>query len=118
MPSTGTPRPKTREFATGASLSYTDDGPPERMIPAGEYLRISSILAVQGRTTENTFCSRTRRAINCEYCAPKSRTTIDCDSTDECLKSEVPCKASHTPKSLTTKEVPGLYFVYLRDLCG
>src|ERR1700722_15789761 len=86
------PRPKTREFANGASLSYTEDGPPERMIPAGEYLRISSILTVQGRTTEKTFCSRTRRAISCEYCAPKSKTTIDWDSTDEFLKSEVLCK--------------------------
>src|SRR5947208_14939335 len=92
MPSTGTPSPKTREFATGASLSYTDDGPPERMIPAGEYLRISSILALQGRTTEKTFCSRTRRAISCEYCAPKSRTTIDWASTDEFLRSPVQCK--------------------------
>src|ERR1700730_3115134 len=87
------PRPKTREFATGASLSYTDDGPPERMIPTGECLRISSILALQGRTTEKTFCSRTRRAISCEYCAPKSRTTIDWISTDEFLKSALPCKA-------------------------
>src|SRR6185437_7048367 len=88
------PRPKTRELATGASLSYTEDGPPERMIPAGEYFRISSIFAVQGRTTEKTFCSRTRRAISCEYCAPKSKTTIDWDSTDEFLKSEVPCKST------------------------
>jgi hypothetical protein len=46
------------------------------MIPTGEYLRISSIFAVQGRTTEKTFCSRTRRAISCEYCAPKSRTEM------------------------------------------
>src|SRR5579872_2248674 len=78
------------------------------MIPAGEYLRISSILAVQGRTTENTFCSRTRRAINCEYCAPKSRTTIDCDSTDECLKSEVPCKANRSQKEISTKNTKRL----------
>src|SRR5712692_12003900 len=27
-----------------------------------------------------------RRAINCEYCAPKSRTTMDWVSTDECLR--------------------------------
>src|SRR5260370_36585457 len=47
------------------------------MMPTGEYLRISSIFELQGRTTENTFCSRTRRAISCEYCAPKSRMTMD-----------------------------------------
>src|SRR5438874_3912626 len=100
------PSPKTREFATGASLSYTDEGPPERMIPAGEYLRISSILAVQGRTTEKTFCSRTRRAISCEYCAPKSRTTIDWDSTDEFLKSELPCKAKNGARDEVLLRVP------------
>src|SRR5207302_3530307 len=64
------------------------------MIPAGEYLRISSIFAMQGRTTENTFCSRTRRAISWEYWAPKSRTTIDWVSTNEFLRSKVPCKAT------------------------
>ena len=37
----------------------------------------SSSEAVHGRTTEKTFCSRMRRAINCVYCAPKSRMTID-----------------------------------------
>src|ERR1700677_3903557 len=50
------------------------------------------MLAVQGRTTEKTFCSRMRRAISCEYWAPKSRTTIDWVSTDECLKLGRKCK--------------------------
>ena len=63
--------------ATGASVSYTDEGPPERMMPAGAYLWISFSEAVQGSTTENTLCSRIRRAISCVYCEPKSRTTID-----------------------------------------
>src|SRR5258708_36200485 len=62
------------------------------MIPTGEYFWISSIFELQGRTAENTFCSRTRRAISCEYCAPKSRTTIDWVSTDEVLRSLSPCK--------------------------
>src|ERR1700688_2063927 len=74
-------------------VADSEDGPPERIIPAGECLRISSILELQGRTTENTLSSRTRRAISCEYCAPKSRTTIDWVSTDEFLRSELPCKA-------------------------
>src|SRR5437588_5428746 len=78
--------------AAGASLSQTDEGPPERMIPTGDYFWISSIFELQGRTTEKTFCSRTRRAISCEYCAPKSRTTIDWVSTDEFLRSPVQCK--------------------------
>src|SRR6266700_3657107 len=62
------------------------------MIATGQYLRISSILVLQGRTTEKTFCSRTRRAISWEYCAPKSRTTIDWVSTDEFLRSRLCCK--------------------------
>src|ERR1700734_3260660 len=36
------------------------------------------MLAVQGRIAENTCCSRMRRAINCVYCPPKSRTTMPC----------------------------------------
>src|SRR5438445_4195178 len=78
--------------AAGASLSQTDEGPPERMIPTGEYFWISSIFELQGRTAEKTFCSRTRRAISCEYCAPKSRTTIDWVSTNEFLRSLSQCK--------------------------
>src|SRR5438094_3896641 len=62
------------------------------MIPSGWYFWISSIFELQGRTAEKTFCSRTRRAISCEYCAPKSRTTIDWVSTDEFLRSLVQCK--------------------------
>src|ERR1700733_8124238 len=45
-------------------------------MPAGEQLLISSSLAVQGSTTEKTFCSRMRRAMSCVYCAPKSRMTM------------------------------------------
>src|SRR5882762_4715212 len=62
------------------------------MMPTGEYRRISSTLVLQGRTTEKTFCSRTRRAISWEYCAPKSKTTIDWVSTDEFLRSLPLCK--------------------------
>ena len=62
------------------------------MIPIGEYFLISSILELQGRTAEKTFCSRTRRAISYDYCAPKSRTTIDWVSNNEFLKSAMRCK--------------------------
>src|ERR1700730_16115983 len=82
MPSTGNPNSKTRASAGGASLSYTDHGAPERMIPTGAQLLTSSSEAVHGNTTEKTFCSRMRRAINCVYCAPKSRMTIDSTSDD------------------------------------
>ncbi len=36
---------------------------------------MSAMDAVHGSTAENTCCSRTRRAINCVYCPPKSSTT-------------------------------------------
>src|SRR5579883_461317 len=64
------------------------------MIPTGEELRISSSDALQGSTAEKTLSSRIRRAISCEYCAPKSRTTIDGVSTDECLRSWEQCKGA------------------------
>src|SRR3984885_16315328 len=67
-------------------------------MPAGEQLLTSSSEAVQGSTTEKTFCSRMRRAMSCVYCAPKSRMTMDWlrmdwISTDEFLKSHGLCKA-------------------------
>src|SRR5208282_3656652 len=45
-------------------------------MPTGSHRSISSSFALQGRTAEKTSCSRTRRAINCVYCPPKSRTTM------------------------------------------
>src|ERR1700691_885099 len=97
MPSTGIPSSKTRASAGGASLSYTDHGAPESTIPTGAQLLTSSSDAVQGSTTENTFCSRMRRAMSCVYCAPKSRMRmvwpgLDWVSTDEFLKSRGACK--------------------------
>src|ERR1022692_4953692 len=71
-------------------------------MPTGAQLLISCSEAVQGSTTEKTFCSRMRRAMSCVYCAPKSRMTmdwlsddslsLDWGSTDEFLKSDGPCK--------------------------
>src|SRR5208337_3416888 len=60
----------------GASLSYTELGPPDKIIPAGSSLRISPSVVVHGNIALNTCCSRTRRAINWVYCPPKSSTTI------------------------------------------
>src|SRR5580704_183624 len=76
MPSTGNPMDNIPVSQSGAPASYTEFGPPERTIPAGSYLRICSIPAVQGRIALNTCCSRIRRAINCVYCPPKSNTTM------------------------------------------
>src|SRR5260370_36415811 len=44
------------------------------MIPFGRRASISSKGIVWGTISEYTCASRTRRAINCAYCAPKSTT--------------------------------------------
>src|SRR5262245_20969198 len=74
MPSTGMPRSSTAGSQCGAPGSKTLLGPPEKMIPLG---RISATRAAgrSCRTTwQQTFSSRTRRAMSCAYWAPKSKT--------------------------------------------
>src|SRR5437588_678325 len=74
MPSTGTPASYSATSIDGAPSTCTDAGPPERMIPFGRRASISSKGIVRGTISENTCASRTRRAISCAYCAPKSTT--------------------------------------------
>src|SRR5512142_1484450 len=47
----------------------------------GSLALISSTDAVCGITSEYTCASRTRRAISCAYCAPKSTTSTACSVT-------------------------------------
>src|SRR4051794_26990921 len=75
MPSTGIPSSSSSSRSFGASSAYTDAGPPERISPRGERRLISSRSTVCGSSSLNTPHSRTRRAISCEYCPPKSRTS-------------------------------------------
>src|SRR6266700_1911563 len=74
MPSTGTPASYSAASIDGASSTCTDAGPPERMIPFGRRASISFKGIVRGTISEYTCASRTRRAISCAYCAPKSTT--------------------------------------------
>src|SRR3990172_355091 len=76
MPSTGTPICNMAGSECGAPSSNTELGQPERMIPLGFILRNSSTGVLKGTRTLWTWCSRTRRAISCEYCAPKSKMTM------------------------------------------
>ena len=76
MPRVGNPICKSFGSAGGASESYTEHGPPDNTNPNGRYDSISASGTVQGSTTQNTFCSRMRRAISCVYCEPKSRMTM------------------------------------------
>ena len=75
MPSTGTPASNSAGSTNGAPVAYTDDGPPDRMIAAGSLASRSATDAVCGTISEYTLASRTRRAISCAYCAPKSTTS-------------------------------------------
>src|SRR4051812_35137061 len=72
MPSTGA---TSRSFgsAVGTSSSYTDAGPPLRMIPVGRQSLIHSTVRVGGWISEYTRASRTRRAMSCVNCDPMSR---------------------------------------------
>src|SRR5258705_6872643 len=76
MPSTGVPSSKSPGAHFGAPASETLLGPPERMIPTGFFSRILSSGVLNGTISEYTDSSRNRRAINCVYCEPKSRTRM------------------------------------------
>src|SRR6476619_5433211 len=76
MPSTGVPSSKSSGAHPGAPASDTPFGPPERMIPTGIFSLSVSSGMLNGTISEYTDSSRRRRAINCVYCEPKSRTRI------------------------------------------
>src|SRR5262245_32890727 len=60
----------------GAPWSDTLFGPPDRMIPAGDWSRIFCTGVSGGHTSEYTDNSRRRRAMSCVYWDPKSRTIM------------------------------------------
>src|SRR6202140_4906431 len=78
MPSTGTPSSYTAGGARGGFASVTDSGPPERITPRARKARTSASLTSQGWISQYTPSSRTRRAMSCVYCAPKSRIRMRC----------------------------------------
>src|SRR5829696_1544850 len=81
MPSVGTPSSKIRGSTCGAPSAYTDAGPPERTSATGFRRRSSSAEAACETSSEYTRASRTRRAISCEYCPPRSTTSTGRSST-------------------------------------
>src|SRR6516225_1470945 len=78
MPSTGTPSSNTAAGARGGSAAVTDSGPPERITPRGRKARTCASPMSQGWISQYTPSSRTRRAMSCVYCAPKSRIRMRC----------------------------------------
>src|SRR5437588_11734859 len=74
MPSVGTPSENNAGSTRGAPLAYTDAGPPLRIKACGLRARTWSGVTLCGTSSEYTRHSRTRRAISCEYCPPRSTT--------------------------------------------
>ncbi len=70
----GNPQLQNAGSMVGASSAYTLAGPPEKMMAAGANVRTSSAVTSHGTISEYTPKSRTRRAMSCPYCAPKSTT--------------------------------------------
>src|SRR5882672_6668580 len=73
MPSNGRPDSSRRLSGSGASSSYTLDGPPESTRAAKPPPSTRSTGSVHGRISEYTPSSRMRRAMSWVYCPPKSR---------------------------------------------
>ena len=58
----------------GAFCAYTLEGPPDKITALGFLAFTSAAVIEDGTISEKTCASRTRRAISCAYCAPKSTT--------------------------------------------
>ena len=58
--------------ARGVSCSATEAGPPERMMPFGFSRSKAASAAWKGTISQKTLASRTRRAMSCVHCEPKS----------------------------------------------
>jgi hypothetical protein len=67
MPRTGIPRVNRPGSGMGAFGAYTDDGPPDRMIPFGDWAAISRAEIRNGAISQYTASSRTRRAMSWVY---------------------------------------------------
>src|SRR4051794_145112 len=74
MPKVGMSRSSSCVGNSGAPGSETEAGPPKRTNPFGFRSRIFSTGVEAGSISAKTPHSRIRRAINCEYWPPKSRT--------------------------------------------
>src|SRR5919201_1106513 len=75
MPSVGMPSSNSPGSTRGAPSAYTDAGPPLRISACGLRARTWSAVTPWPTSSEYTRHSRTRRAISCAYCPPRSRTS-------------------------------------------
>src|SRR6476619_2145772 len=74
MPSVGMPRSNSAGSMRGAPSAYTDAGPPLRISACGLRARTCAAVTPCPTSSEYTRHSRTRRAISCAYCPPRSTT--------------------------------------------
>src|SRR6478672_410485 len=74
MPSVGMPSANTSGSTCGAPSAYTDAGPPLRISACGLRARTCAAVTPCPTSSEYTRHSRTRRAISCAYCPPRSTT--------------------------------------------
>src|SRR5919197_5314520 len=75
MPSVGTPSSNRPGSMRGAPSAYTDAGPPLRISACGLRARTCAAVTPWPTSSEYTRHSRTRRAISCAYCPPRSSTS-------------------------------------------
>src|SRR5919201_3030052 len=75
MPSVGMPSSNKPGSTRGARPAYTDAGPPLKISACGLRARTWSAATPWPMSSEYTRHSRTRRAISCAYCPPRSSTS-------------------------------------------
>src|SRR6266849_1144114 len=75
MPSVGMSSANTSGSTCGAPSAYTDAGPPLRISACGLRARTWAAVTPWPTSSEYTRHSRTRRAISCAYCPPRSTTS-------------------------------------------
>src|SRR6478672_984399 len=75
MPRVGMPSANTSGSTCGAPSAYTDAGPPLRISACGLRARTCAAVTPCPTSSEYTRHSRTRRAISCAYCPPRSSTS-------------------------------------------
>src|SRR4029450_3334511 len=85
------PSSSRRGSRAGAPGSYTDLGAPDRISALASWARTVAGSTSQGTTSENTWHSRTRRAMSWAYWAPKSSTrTVSCPGAGVVMGRRIP----------------------------
>src|SRR5699024_8295573 len=105
-PRVGIPVSSSSTSRLGAPSAWTDPGPPDRMMALGFLASISPTGMVEGTIWLCTCASRTRRAISCACCAPRSTTrtvsnvvSAPTDTTEDLPQEQRDVSTSLEPRS-------------------